>query len=910
MRALTDVSAPGFDEEIKECLTKWKMHEVTDVQERALAAGVAAGKSLVVCAPTSSGKTLVGEIAVLQALRASLRSLYLVSHKALADQKFEDFRERFGSETADPVATVALSTGDRDEGDLQGDILIATYEKGLALVLSGKIEPHQSLIVADELQIIGEDGRGPNIEILCTVLLQKNISQLVALTATVENPEDLATWLRCELVQSYTRDIELHQEIWYQGSGYGIMFGQEDGTSLNPPDGYPHTVLGAVDFLIETNRAPILVFTESRREASQYAKSFASSRQRFSHGIEVAEQLDLFSEPTETSEDLRELAEKQVAFHTADLAPQERQIIEQEFINQNFEVCFATSTLAAGVNFPFRTVLFSKLTYEYGDRRGERIKRSDYRNMSGRAGRLGMHDSGYAVLMPQDLPENKYAQKLLLPENDRIYSKFSTLSMRRSVLMLVDAKIATTTQTLTNFFGHTYYWYLTLERNPDKLQEVIAKAKYALDWLRDNNLIEEHDGTYLSTPFGHATARSGLLPTTACAFAEILKLHVQDINDNFTDFIGGIIYWICSSDEFVGETASRFLPYPIGSQPTNSVAFVSGHRLFAPIDRSDARLCKCVHALILFVGGRPERHIVYDTHISSGNIHRLAGDVSWMLDGLHSIAAVPDLRCPQSTGNYLSLLSRRIRWGVPAEAIEFIRIARKSRVPGFGRQRAMSLLQNGFDTFEKIISAGIEKLSEILKNRKRAEEFLKATAESDSFDNNSYISIHSRLAEKLGISEIVSTCEKAMHTEYEEAVAELLRRIPSCEVIVLDDGKRQNVPDLHINIGGLPVLIEIKTTTKRTGLKKEEAFAVQQKAADFSNEMHRITLGKPRFDETSKSKAMASHSITLVEHFVFLEAVLRVLDKRIEPGAFHSWITQPGIAEIERIPGNPTYMQN
>ena len=910
MRALDDISAPGFDHEIKNSLIKWGISGVTDVQERALTYGVADGKSLVVCAPTSSGKTLVGEIAVLQALRTNRRSLYLVSHKALADQKFEDFRERFESESSNPAATVALSTGDRDEGDLRSDILIATYEKGLVLVLSGQVEPRQCLVVADELQIIGEDGRGPNIEILCTVLLQKNISQLVALTATVENPKDLATWLRCKLVQSYTRDIDLHQEIWYQGSGYGVTFGQEDGALLNPPDGYPYTVQDAVNFLIETNRAPVLVFTESRREASQYAKYFASSRQRFSYGIKVAEQIDLFSEPTEISEDLREFAEKRVAFHTADLAPQERQIIEQAFVNQNFEVCFATSTLAAGVNFPFRTVLFSKLTYQYGDRRGKRIKRSDYRNMSGRAGRLGIHDSGYAVLMPQDPPENKHAQKLLLPENDRVYSKFATLSMRRSVLMLVDAKIVTTTQALIDFFKHTYYWYLTLERNSDKLQKIVANAKYALKWLCENNLIEKHDDTYLSTPFGHATARSGLLPTTACAFAEILKLHAQDINDCFTDYIGGIVYWICSSDEFMGEAASRFLPYPINSQPTNSVTFVSGHRLFGPIDHSNTQLCKCVHALILFVDGRPERYIAKDTHISSGNIHRLAGDVSWILDGLHSIAAVPDLKCPQFTGNNLSLLSRRIRWGVPAQAIDFIRIAQKSRVPGFGRQRAMSLLEDGLDTFEKIIDAGVKKLSKILKNKQRAAEFLKATSESDSSKYRSYTSVHFRLAEKLNISDIVSECEKAMHTEYEEAVAELLRRMPSCEVTILDDGKRKNVPDLLIKIDDQPILIEIKTTTKSVGVKKEEAFAVQQKAADFADEMHRVTLGKPRFDETSKMKAMASHSITLVEHSVFVEAVLRVLDKRIDPAAFYSWITQPGIAEMERIPGNPTYIQN
>ena len=385
---------------------------------------------------------------------------------------------------------------------------------------------------------------------------------------------------------------------------------------------------------------------------------------------------------------------------------------------------------------------------------------------------------------------------------------------------------------------------------------------------------------------------------------------MKNLIENFDDSIGGIIYWICSSDEFMSETASRFLPYPIDSQHTNSVAFVSEHKLFDTIDRSDTRLCKCVHALILFVQGTPERHIVNNTHISSGNIHRLASDVSWMLAGLHSIAAVPDLKCPQFIGNNLSLLSRRIRWGAPAEAIDFIRIAQKSRVPGFGRQRAMSLLKNGFDTFEKIINAGIEKLFNILKNRQRAEEFLRATSESGNSEGGSYASIHFRLADKLNISKIISTCEEAMHTEYEQAVAELLRRMPSCEVTILDDGKRKNVPDLLIKIDDQPVLIEIKTTKKNTGIRKEEAFAVQQKAADFSDEMHRVTLGKPRFDETSKSKAMASHSITLVEHSVFVEAVLRVLDKRIDPEAFHSWITQPGIAEIERIPGNPTYIQS
>ncbi len=156
MRNLVEIFEPEVDDRLKESLQRWGFEQLIDVQQRALAGGVASGQSLVVCAPTSSGKTLVGEIAVLQALQRRHRCLYLVSHKALANQKYTDFETRFNSDESDPSGTVGLSTGDREEGDLQADILIATYEKGLVLVLTGQIDPQNSVVVADELQIIGE----------------------------------------------------------------------------------------------------------------------------------------------------------------------------------------------------------------------------------------------------------------------------------------------------------------------------------------------------------------------------------------------------------------------------------------------------------------------------------------------------------------------------------------------------------------------------------------------------------------------------------------------------------------------------------------------------------------------------------------------------------------------------------
>ena len=909
MRNLLEIFGPGVDDQLKESLQHWGFEQLTDVQQRALEAGVASGKSLVVCAPTSSGKTLVGEIAVLQALRRGHRCLYLVSHKALANQKYTDFETRFSSDKADPSGTVGLSTGDREEGDLQADILIATYEKGLVLFLTGQIDPQNSVVVADELQIIGEATRGPNVETLCAVLRQRGMRQFLALTATVENPQDLAAWLRCSLIQSRIRDVDLRQEIWYQCRGYGVTFGQVVGEHLDPMHRYPCGIFNAIDYLLDRDRAPILVFTESRREASEYATDFSQHRQRHVSGIKVAEQLDLFSEPTEGSENLQNSAERRIAVHTADLTPQERQIIEQGFLDNSFDVCFATSTLAAGINFPFKTVMFPKLTYQYGDRQGTRITRGDYRNMSGRAGRLGLHDLGYAVLLPKNAPERNHANDLVLPDNDHVYSQLAKLSMRRTVLTLVAAGVAGTMPALRDFFENTYYWHLLLERNPAKLGQVIAKAEQALDWLVDAELAEQQDDTYLVTPLGQATARSGLLPATARAFVELLKQHAEDFEENFNDFVGGLIHWVCCSDEFTGQAPSRFLPYPIGRMAPGSSTFVSGQQLLCALDRNDARLCQSIHALIMFVQGIAERKIAHFTNMSSGSVHQLAINVSWILNGCHAIAAVPDLACPQQVGNHLAMLARRVRWGAPAEALDLIRIAERDRVPGFGRQRAMALVNNGVTTFEDVVNLGAERVTKILRSRRRAESLLAAISEQTDFGANRLASAHAQLAERLGVRETVVACTESMDTQYEEEIVCLLNQEESWTVTVLDDGRRQNVPDVLLELGDTAALLEIKTTSKRAGLiKKEAAFAVLQKATDFGREMARVTLGKPHFDEMSKSKAAASHELTLVEHAIFVEAILRVLAGEIEPTAFLTWLTKPGEAEFERIPGKPTYL--
>ena len=89
-------------------------------------------------------------------------------------------------------------------------------------------------------------------------------------------------------------------------------------------------------------------------------------------------------------------------------------------------------------------------------------------------------------------------------------------------------------------------------------------------------------------------------------------------------------------------------------------------------------------------------------------------------------------------------------------------------------------------------------------------------------------------------------------------------------------------------------------------IKKEAAFAVLQKGTDYGDEISRVTLGKPRFDEMAKVKAAASDDISLVEHVPFMEGILRVLADDITPKEFLSWLVEPGEAEFQRLPGTAT----
>ena len=195
-----------------------EVKELRPAQEKAIKKGLLERKNLLVCTPTASGKTLIAELAALKSIiGGNGKAIYIVPLKALASEKYKDFKKRY-----DGIAKVALSIGDIDSSDsylVDYDLIITTSEK-----LDSLIRHHApwlsliSTIIVDEIHLLNDPGRGPTLEILITILRQLlKKAQIIALSATIGNPEELSEWLKAELVIDDWRPVKLHKGVYLDG---------------------------------------------------------------------------------------------------------------------------------------------------------------------------------------------------------------------------------------------------------------------------------------------------------------------------------------------------------------------------------------------------------------------------------------------------------------------------------------------------------------------------------------------------------------------------------------------------------------------------------------------------------------------------------------------------------------------
>ncbi len=195
-----------------------EIKELRPAQEKAIENGLLDNKNLLICTPTASGKTLIAEIAAIKnILEGKGKAIYIVPLRALANEKFKEFKRKYSN-----ILKIALSIGNLDSADpylLDYDLIICTSEK-----LDSLIRHHSpwisliSTVIIDEIHILNDVSRGPTLEIIITLLRQLlKKMQLIALSATIGNPEELARWLGADLILDDWRPVKLHKGIYLDG---------------------------------------------------------------------------------------------------------------------------------------------------------------------------------------------------------------------------------------------------------------------------------------------------------------------------------------------------------------------------------------------------------------------------------------------------------------------------------------------------------------------------------------------------------------------------------------------------------------------------------------------------------------------------------------------------------------------
>jgi helicase len=523
---------PELPEGVVDRLREDGVDDLYPPQAAAVEAGVTRGESLVASVPTASGKTLIAELAMLSSVARGGKALYIVPLRALASEKKAEFErwEAFGFD-------VGVSTGNYDaDGEwlASRDVVVATSEKVDSLVRNGAAWIDDlTCVVADEVHLVDDAGRGPTLEVTLGKLRTLNPGlQVVALSATVDNADVIAEWLDAELVDSEWRPIELETGVHY---GNAVTF--DDGTQREVPvDSGGRATAALVDDALAgdgddtgssaDDQGSSLVFVNSRRNAEAAAKRLREVTDPHLTDDERGRLADLAADirdvsDTETSDALADCVAAGAAFHHAGLAPEHRSLVEEAFRDRLVKCVSATPTLAAGVNTPSRRVIvrdWRRYDGEYGGMKPLDVL--EVHQMMGRAGRPGLDPYGEAVLLAKNAEtRDELFERYVWADPEPVRSKLAAEpALRTHVLATVASGFAHTREELLEFLDRTLYATQT-----DESGRLEAVTDDVLAYLDRNGFLERDAGSLSATSVGHTVSRLYLDPMTAAEIVDGLE---------------------------------------------------------------------------------------------------------------------------------------------------------------------------------------------------------------------------------------------------------------------------------------------------------------------------------------------------------------------------------------------------
>ena len=679
---------------IKEILKKHGIVELYPPQAEALPHAIK-GKNILLSIPTAAGKSLVAYITIVQAALDGYKSIYIVPLKALAREKYEDllaFKEL--------GIKVGISTGDLESrGSYLGkyDIVVCTSEKADSLLRHNAEWLYDvKVVVADEIHLLNDASRGPTLEMIIARFRTMQDVQVIGLSATIKNADEIAKWLEAKLIASNWRPVPLKE---------GILFGRKiyfaDGSEAIIKNA---RIEGLLEDVLEGN-GQALIFVNTRRIAQSNAERLRAITSRFLN--QEKEKLEEIAKKVGSEENMvaRKLAEcikDGVAFHHAGLSNMARESVEKAFKKGLIKCIVATPTLAAGINIPARRVIIKNL-WRYSELEGgmRPIPVMEIKQMMGRAGRPRYDKYGEAILIARNkMEKDRIWYDYIMADVEPIYSKLaSEAALRMHLLALIATNFAITWDEILQFMKKTFYVHQLGMLPEEKIWEVI-------DFLEINEFIESIGERWHATLFGKATTNLYLDPLSAL---QMKKALIAGTGSNFA-YLHAIsatpdmrCIYASYKDEWIEEKIEQeefLLPTPSPYEPEFEFFMAE---------------VKTASLLEDWINEKKEDEIILKYNVGPGDIHAKVETAEWLLHAMEELARLFNFKAVP----ILAKLRLRVKYGCKEELLNL------TKLKGIGRVRARQLYKHGFKSISMLRKAGVEVIASVPTIGKKIAENIK-----------------------------------------------------------------------------------------------------------------------------------------------------------------------------------------
>ncbi|WP_088549805.1 DEAD/DEAH box helicase [Paenibacillus aquistagni] len=873
-----------FPEDIVEIWKNAGFHELLPIQKEAIEKGLFKGQNLLVVAPTSSGKTFIGEMAAIQYSYINKKSIYLVPFKAVADEKYEEFKDKYNN----LGINIRISDGDHREDDEDirvGNyhIAVMTYEK-----LSGMLIANPSLlnncdcVIVDEVQMMSDPQRGGNLELLLTKMKESyKKTQIIALSAVLDSLNGFDKWLEAEVIKVNQRPVELRQGVLFTNGKFEYkewntsLIGDEQINATNLYDLIQYLLDSKEQIVIIKNSVPST--QELARELSHHFSSLPAASKVIGHLREEPE--------TEIRDELLVTLRSSIAFHNADCDINERRLVESGFREGHIKILVSTTTLSMGVNLPCKTVILAD-HQKWDATGGAPVKVNwsvgEVRNIFGRAGRFGKaNDFGRGIFLARNSVEREFIKRTYL--NAPLEDFASALEDRDISLRVLDVVASGYGNNENNIADFIFKSYAALTWDNDNArQHILNHIKRGIDTCLTYGLFElSNQGKITITELGKVCASMGCSIDSFSLLVEHIQSKTQ-LNDLELIFL-------LSRTEEVNEKFYRIrwdnidLKQKIQNRLVVEHAdgimtglYLSEYEKFELMGRPLTKSLCTSFSMVLLV-----KDILYSENdlsairkafgFSTASIRNVTLNISWMLDVIYQISNVIK---PQFT-NEIERLNKCIASRATLRSY-FLNTLSKYLT----REEKIRILNSGIVSLDDFVEKDSSEFQGIINPTKvdKIIEFI-----NDKRDRNSQFweKDHIRRIEKLALdSSLIKNIYSELGLQFEYRLCELFNvNFIDCTVDRIAE-QSKGEPDLLmcLNTGH-------KYTIQVTAKEDKNKYIDSKKAGDVIPQSARldpdgyICIGRPDFQELAIDQAShlgKKHNFKLVPLYALVELYVRV----------------------------------